>query len=92
MSNLKLTDALEVPIENGWCAQVDDSRGSVRVKRRFIIGITRTKVILLGSAWFFGSDNDYLDLVNSWKQNPDNPDLPRYTKIPTRIIQLKEHK
>jgi hypothetical protein len=87
-----LVDALEVPIENGWCAQVDDSRGSVMVRRRYIVGTKGTKVILLGSAWFYGSDNDYLDLVNAWKQDPSNPDLPTYTKTTTRIIQLKEHK
>ena len=91
MSNV-LVDALKVPIENGWCAQVDNGRGSVKVERRFIIGTKGTKVILLGSAWSCGSDNKYLDLVNAWKQDPSNPDLPTYTKTPTRIIQLKEHK
>ena len=88
----KLVDAVGVPIETGWCAQVDDGRGSVSVKTRFIIGTKGSRVILLGSNWFFGSDNDYLDLVNAWKENPSNPELPQYTKTPTRIIQLKERK
>lgn len=87
---MKVLDALGRVITKGWCAQVDNGRGSVYAMQRYIIDVNPkgTRVILLGTAWM--SDDKYKELVEAYLENPSNPDLPRYQKVPTRIIQLKE--
>jgi hypothetical protein len=81
-------DALGQEITEGYAALVEPGRGSISARKVYVIGTKGSATVeFLGRRW----NNDPIEeLIEGYQQG--NPDVPKSTKIATRIIMLGDNK
>jgi hypothetical protein len=83
-----MKDALGQEITEGYAALVNPGRGSISATKVYVIGTKgKASVELLGGSW---RHVPLEELIAGHKQG--NPDVPKSTKIATRIIMLGDNK
>jgi hypothetical protein len=82
-----MKDALGQEITEGYAALVNPGRGSINARKVYVLGTKgQASVECLGKRW---GNEPLEEMIEGYKQG--NPDVPKFTKVATRIIMLGDN-